>query len=666
MPDMMLLSAALFFFCSPVTVSPTSAVAPKQVQHFSYFEGSGWAVDVTRGQGQLDGAFVTRISVGTPPRTINCKVDTGFADVWLSARLAEQSHTFVPQTRQDVDAETPGRDHKEALEMTSSRTTLRGYRGMDTIRVGSRVFENQSVYFLDEASLPKDRDWDGICGLGHYQIATKVPALYSRVAGASPGGLAVFGLMPDGYGQAYTVVNKVPLSAIKPGTLAWVDAEPVPRGGKKLFWVVPGGVATKDGISTPVRFVINTATKSLLVPPSQYRSLVRDLLPAQMLAEDCGVDVDTGNVVCDCAVIGLSDIMPLRVSLGEQEFLVNVTDLFDKVPTKEDGEVCQLQIQQNLAAATDPFHLFVDFLRSPSNKKTAMSSGTGPQNAEEANFWVLGNAFLKRFCLFLDFEKQRVGFAEPAARMPAAEEKVPRVPAHQEALGHSATEGAELAADMQALASQNEQLRKNISNLQNTFQVAKKLHVSREDDMRNAIYGLEDEQKMLLDRQTSLLHTLAEVAKEEKNAEGGPSPAVLRSIEQENDQLRSNLAIKQERLQRSEGTQHRDEQAMPWSSVHNEVKALSAENAELLRMTADLRHRNQDSRNRQANFYLALLVSCIASSTVLLLGTYSKLVSRQWRFWELAGKDGQETAAMDMNCSMLERCAAELVREGVH
>jgi hypothetical protein len=628
-------------------------------------------------QMQHSSVFVASISIGTPPRTVKCKIDTGFADVWLSARVAEQSQTLIPQPLQEAFAKTQVKDHGKVPEIISSAGTLRGYQGMDTIRLGSRVFENQSVYVLDDASLPKDRDWDGLCGLGHHQIATNVPALYSRVAGASPGGLAVFALMPGSYGQAYTVADKVPLSAIKSGTLAWVDAEPVRSSGHEAFWVVPGGVTTHRNRLMPARFILDTGSPFLLVPPSVYLSLVQSLIPAQMLDESCGVAVGTGNVVCDCTVIGVSDVMPLRMSLGKQEFLINFTDLFDQVPIKEDGEVCQLQIQQNLANTTDQFHLLVDFLQSPQSNKTFVSSRTGPYGSEEANLWVLGTVFLKRYCIFLDFEKNRVGFAEPAERLLAAKTVTSREPTQEQvkALGPSAlgVRKAELAADIHSLAAQNEQLRTNITSLQNQQQVAKEFHALREDEMRNIIFRLEDEQSSLHDRQASLRQALSKIQEEKQEEEEGTSSAVLRRIQQENDQLRVRLVLTQEELRHSEDElrlqkeHHRPQPkpAMPWSGLDSEVKALRMQNGELLRITEDLRHRNQEGRNRQANFYVALLVSCIASSTVLLLGTYSKLVTCAGRSGEPPSKTGQE-ATMEMTCSMLEQHAPELVREVTH
>mmetsp|Transcript_49927 Transcript_49927/g.99086 ORF Transcript_49927/g.99086 Transcript_49927/m.99086 type:complete len:652 (+) Transcript_49927:53-2008(+) len=643
------LALCVWTFCSFATASPPSVATPKQAPQLAH-ASTTWIpqkrVRVVNRQWQRNDAFVASISVGTPPQSVRCKVDTGFADVWLSARVAEQSQTLVvPLPLQEGFAKTPVKDNGKVLEMTSPGGTLRGYQGKDTIHIGSRVLQNQSLFILDEASLPEDRNWDGICGLGRQLIATKVPALYSRVASASPGGLAVFGLIPGSHGQAYTVVEKVPLSVIKPGTLAWVNAEPAHSGGDQ-FWAVPGSIATNRRLAMHTRFILDTGMPFLLVPPSKYMSLVQDLIPPRMLAEACGVDEDTGNVVCDCSVIGLSDVMPLHISLGEQEFIVNFTDLFDTVPTKEDGKVCQLLIQKSLAKPTDPSHLLVDFLRSPSNRN-GTSSGIGPYGSE-ADVWVMGSAFLKRFCLFFDFEKNRVGLAEPATRMPTTTALTSK-----DALGTSTTGGkqAEFAADVLVLAAQKDWLKKNITELQKQLQVAKEFNEFRESESKKDIFRLEDEQKALHDRQSSLLLALAEVREKKEDEEAGTSPAVLQRVQQENDQLRVRLVLKQEELQRSEGNlqpreqlqkQQQPDQQVPLFGPHTELKALSMQNGKLLEMTVDLRHKNQNDRKRQANFYVALLVSCVASSTVLLLGTYSKLANCLGGCGVLRSKSGQE------------------------
>merc|ERR1719221_2246367 len=98
---------------------------------------------------------------------------------------------------------------------------MMGFLAQDVIGFGSGTFKNQSFLIVEDAALPKDRDWDAICGLGWYQIATAGKPLYSRIAAASHGGRAVFSLVPGPQQQAYLVVGEIPHAACKPGTLSW-------------------------------------------------------------------------------------------------------------------------------------------------------------------------------------------------------------------------------------------------------------------------------------------------------------------------------------------------------------------------------------------------------------------------------------------------------------
>jgi len=309
-------------------------------------------------------SFVTNISVGTPPTTMRCLIDTSFADLWVPHRICKGSSTFVPDMAPAKhDALLPWDPVKIRVD-TGHKGLFVGYLGHDTVRFGSAVFENQSIYLVNEDILPKGRDWDGICGLGWHQIATRDRPLYSRVAKASHGGHAIFSFVPGAQHRAYIVAGEVPRAAIQENTLSWARAEPLKPGGAQGFWVVSGGLAIHRRLPVSSRFIIDTGTSFLLAPPNKYLLFIRSLIPEDAFNTSCGVDIDAGNlVVCDCAMMESKSVMPVRFYLGSKHFNVDFADLFLRVPAKDGGDpLCLLQIQENPVNSVDPLDLLGDVL----------------------------------------------------------------------------------------------------------------------------------------------------------------------------------------------------------------------------------------------------------------------------------------------------------------
>jgi hypothetical protein len=80
---------------------------------------------------------------------------------------------------------------------------------------------------------------------------------------------------------------------------------------------------------------------------------MQSLLPQESFEKHCAQDPSMGGLVaCDCEVASDEGLRPLRISLGGREFVLQVTELFQKAGTFSDGtEACLLQIQENRMAA---------------------------------------------------------------------------------------------------------------------------------------------------------------------------------------------------------------------------------------------------------------------------------------------------------------------------
>jgi len=309
-------------------------------------------------------ALVTEVSLGTPPQKMKCLVDTGSSDLWLPSKRCErcnnQNHfdadasgTFSPQMEH-----TPRGERPKQAQIHYGSGAVAGFHVQDTLQFGAATVKNQSFIIVEDAALPPRREWDGICGLGWRRLAQVQKPLYQMLQ--EQGQKAVFAMVPSGDGTSYMSVGELPEKAYKPDTLVWVEAETMDMPGnpqfegERSFWIVSGGIAVINDKPRPARFLVDTGSNQVLfAPPSQYAALMQSLLPQESFEKHCAQDPSMGGLVaCDCEIANDEGLRPLRVSLGEREFVLQVTELFSKAGTFPDGtEACLLQIQENRMAA---------------------------------------------------------------------------------------------------------------------------------------------------------------------------------------------------------------------------------------------------------------------------------------------------------------------------
>merc|ERR1712050_145779 len=149
--------------------------------------------------------------------------------------------------------------------------------------------------------------------------------------------------------------------------------------------------------------------------------------------------------------MGEPGLLPLRIYLGGRPFILQVADLFRKVPARDGGELCMLQIQPNGMAPSgtaDAGGLLGDLLGGLLSSSRAPTMGTGPSSNSESldglldsifgsgpslrsrrlqysqpasihdpseDLWMIGGVFLERFVTIFDFDNGRLGFAQPSA-----------------------------------------------------------------------------------------------------------------------------------------------------------------------------------------------------------------------------------------------------------
>lgn len=411
-------------------------------------------------------ALVADISMGTPGQTLRCLMDSGSSDLWVPSKRctncqtervfrADESSTFKPDMVQTVEGPKPN-----AVKIRYGSGEIVGYSVRDTLGFGSLQIDGQSFIIVEDAELPTRRSWDGICGLGWQGLAKTDRPLYKRIQ--EQGERAIFAFVPGMGGKnPYMVVGEMPQQqALRPGTLAWAKAETLgsqfgPLGGERSFWIVSGGLAIHHATPVPARFLVDTGTNQvLLVPPKYYDSFMKSLLPAATFDRLCGKDPQAGNlIVCECS-IAQEGLKPLRIYLGGKQFALAISDLFRRVPAKDGGELCLLQIQPNgMAPAGEPDDIggilggllggllggsagvpstgggpddpslasgdpsldgLLDSIFGPSSSQVASSRRLQFGQDPMEDLWMIGGVFLEHVVTIFDFDEGRLGFAEPA------------------------------------------------------------------------------------------------------------------------------------------------------------------------------------------------------------------------------------------------------------
>lgn len=343
--------------------------------HRQAANNTGTGVQVDRHHAQI-----ATISLGTPPQTLRCLLDSGSSDLWVPSRrcadcdnsrhfYADASSTFKPVLEESTFG---GRPRPKVVRISYGSGTVAGYSVRDTLKFGSLEIPDQNFIIVEDAALPPGRNWDGICGLGWRGIAKVGPTLYERIqeqgqsalltiapptaASASPSFPWLFGGGDQASSQGHMLIGEVPQASVKPGSLVWVPAERFdPSGGQlasgeRTFWVVSGGVQIRRPEPVPVRFLVDTGTNQvLLVPQRHYHAFIMSLIPAQVFQNSCGMDPHAG-VVCDCSVREDPGLLPLKISLGGRSFALPLSEMFMEARANNGGMLCLLTIQPNAMA----------------------------------------------------------------------------------------------------------------------------------------------------------------------------------------------------------------------------------------------------------------------------------------------------------------------------
>merc|ERR1719188_1696631 len=147
-----------------------------------------------------------------------------------------------------------------------------GFVVQDHVRLSSVLLPNQSFIIVQDAVLPPNRSWDGICGFGWMHLAAAGVPLYKNLQESSDS--TVFTFVPrNDQSESYMAVGSHEVDiACRPDTLVWVPAEKLSHGDPGFsFWIISVVLDINKKKPEKVRFLVDTGTTFLLTPPQVFQ-----------------------------------------------------------------------------------------------------------------------------------------------------------------------------------------------------------------------------------------------------------------------------------------------------------------------------------------------------------------------------------------------------------
>jgi len=283
--------------------------------------------------------------------------------LWDCSDIANQNFTFLRS--------------KSKMQLTMRNIffgsgRVEGVVVRDTVKfAGIKISRQPFLLVRKEQFAPPEHVWDGILGLAKGDWSVVGSPLFGRLKqqGIEP----IFAFVPVHSGSQ--VKLRIGSEAFKSAEIAAQTLAWVPSSSAGLWYV--DGMVGVHGMSKRT-FLVDTGTTVLGMPQGDFAQLVKAIQPRR----GCLFSRRMRRASCACSDI--SGMPPLRFRFGHVTLDLGAVDLF--MPTS---------------------HVMGDLFR----KEPACELQVDVRRAEAE--WILGDNFLRKVVIVLDFQRQRVGFAAP-------------------------------------------------------------------------------------------------------------------------------------------------------------------------------------------------------------------------------------------------------------
>lgn len=135
---------------------------------------------------QNDSFYTCPVQIGTPAQTVNLDFDSGSADLWVWSKKLDKTTQDAGEAQNikifdQTKSETFQNAHGYSWKITyGDGSGASGTVGVDTVKIGDIVIENQAVELADQVSSSfQNESSSGLLGLAFGNINTVQPRKYS-------------------------------------------------------------------------------------------------------------------------------------------------------------------------------------------------------------------------------------------------------------------------------------------------------------------------------------------------------------------------------------------------------------------------------------------------------------------------------------------------------
>ncbi|WOO79187.1 Penicillopepsin-1 [Vanrija pseudolonga] len=271
-----------------------------------------------------DDAWITPVSIGTPPQVVKLDFDTGSSDLWVfSTEISPASdsagHNLFDPSKSSTFANLDGYTWEIGYGDGSGAS---GDVGTDTVNIGGAIVKTQAIELAQSVSVEfvNDTSTDGLLGLAFDNINEVDPVKQKTF----PTRLAEEGTLPSG-SQLFTTAFYSQRDAEQSfWTFGYIDQDLVQASGEALrwtpvnpsrgFWEVPLTRVTVNGKATSVSGytgVVDSGTTLLLVPEA-----FRDAWYKAIPGSGYDTDPDSGHISWWFPNSALDSLPEFKIELG--------------------------------------------------------------------------------------------------------------------------------------------------------------------------------------------------------------------------------------------------------------------------------------------------------------------------------------------------------------
>ena len=315
--------------------------------------------------------YFANVTIGTPPQSFSVILDTASAYIYIPSTQCD--HSCWGAFRFDSSKSTTFRMLPAGpVGETSRGAIIDGFLCGEAITMGPFSADNVTFVLANSMTMASYQRYEGLIvtstqGFGFPELNNNIPTFIDKLMeqGVITQRTFSFYFSQTSFTDTEYDLNSAVVIGEVDTSYADGDLEYIPLSGTPAFWSVKLGGATSgsNSIMTDTGIAIfDTATSKIVVPQVYFSSIMQSLSAA---GECQSVNTD---IYCDCG----ESYPALSVTLGKSVYTLES----DYYLGEENDGTCKLLIVGG-----------------------------------EAPYWVLGQAFLRKYYTVYDMDGERVGIA---------------------------------------------------------------------------------------------------------------------------------------------------------------------------------------------------------------------------------------------------------------